>query len=714
MAKRKKKQNTSGRIQARDLLRLFREQGRPLSRREIYEQLKPGAKDKKIIRSLLDSLVDSGKLIKIGKGYGLVEKMPLTPGRLEVQRSGVGFVIPDDKRLKDIFVAPDNFGDAWHGDRVMVAKTPGKRGRNPEGRIARLLERGCSKLPIRVTRLLGDEAVLGRPTSTRHNFSLMVDITGLEERPKTRDILLVAPGEKIEPHLWGGEALEYLGAEEEAHVQEDLVKASHSVPTVFPERALHDAQQLPDEPDPEEVARRADLRHLPFVTIDGAKAKDFDDAIHVAPTDSGYTLHVAIADVSHYVHPGSALDKEAQQRGNSYYFPQSVEPMLPEKLSNGLCSLRPNVDRLVMVAEMDFTRQGKRTGSRFYPAVLQSAFRLTYAQVKQAVLDRDPAARDPLTPVLPMLENAEALARSLLAMRQRRGTMNFDLPEPEIHFNLQDEAVDIRPRVRHFGHQIIEECMIAANEAVAEFLRDREEPCMFRVHPPPDSDKLETLFRLLAQTDLAESLPQDTSPKDLQELLTRVEGTKLEFLVNRLLLRTMMQAYYSPKNDGHFGLASECYCHFTSPIRRYADLVVHRYLKRTLAGEDPGKTNIKRLTKIADHISQQERRAMEAEREILKRLTILFLRDHVGRTFTGVIASLADFGFWVELDEVLAEGMVRLSTLNDDYYVFWPEKQQIIGERTGQTFRLGQEVRVTLTDVNLDRLEVNLALEEKS
>ncbi|MGM0645719.1 MAG: ribonuclease R, partial [Thermodesulfobacteriota bacterium] len=555
-------------------------------------------------------------------------------------------------------------------------------------------------------------AVVARPTSTRHNFSLMVDTTGLTEKPAPRDILLAAPGEKIEPHLWAGEALQYLGAEDQAHVQEDVVKAAHAVPSAFPERALHEAEQLPEAPDPEEIDHRTDLRHLPFVTIDGVTAKDFDDAIHVAATATGYTLHVAIADVSHYVHPGSALDKEAQQRGNSYYFPQSVEPMLPEKLSNGLCSLNPNVDRLVLVAEMDFTSQGKRTGARFYTAVLKSAFRLTYEQVKKGVLDGDPSIAQDFNSVLPMLENAEALARSLLAMRQQRGTLNFDLPEPEIHFNLQDEAVDIRPRVRHFGHQIIEECMIAANEAVAEFLRDREEPCLYRVHPAPDSDKLETLFRLLAQTDLAEDLPQETGPKELQELLTRVEGGKLEFLVNRLLLRTMMQAYYSPKNEGHFGLASECYCHFTSPIRRYADLVVHRYLKRTLAGDAAGKTNIKRLTKVADHISQQERRAMEAEREILKRLTILFLRDHVGRAFTGVVSSLADFGFWVELEEVMAEGMVRLSSLNDDYYVFWPEKQQIIGERTGQVFRLGQEVQVTLTDVSLDRLEVNLALQE--
>jgi ribonuclease R len=407
---------------------------------------------------------------------------------------------------------------------------------------------------------------------------------------------------------------------------------------------------------------------------------------------------------------GSALDKEALERGNSYYFPQSVEPMLPERLSNGLCSLNPAVPRLAMVAEIDFSPSGKPGRTDFYTAVIESKARLTYAQVNRALMLGDEAERTNVAPVLPMLETAEALARTLHAVRADRGNLDFDLPEPEILFNLQGETMDIRPKVRHFGHQIVEEFMIAANEAVARFLTEREAPVLYRVHPEPDPAKLEALFGLLGRTDMATHLPAKPGAGDLAEVLRAASGTDLDFLVSRLALRTMMQAAYSPKNGGHFGLASTCYCHFTSPIRRYADLVVHRSLKRVLAGQSVTAQSAGRLQKVAEHISRRERVAMEAEREILKRVTVLFLSDKVGRQFTGVIGSLADFGFWVELREVMAEGMVRLSSLSDDYYTFFAERHELIGERTGRRFRLGQPVTVELVGVDMGRLAVDLAL----
>jgi ribonuclease R len=311
-----------------------------------------------------------------------------------------------------------------------------------------------------------------------------------------------------------------------------------------------------------------------------------------------------------------------------------------------------------------------------------------------------------------MLEKALVLARHLNKHRQHRGSIDFDLPEPELLFNIQNEPIDIRPKVGHFGHQIIEEFMIAANEAVADSLESSNLPCLFRIHPDPDQDKLQALFRLLEKTSMASSIPRQTDAPSLQQLLHQVEDTDLEFLVNRLLLRTMMQACYSPDNQGHFGLASDCYCHFTSPIRRYADLCVHRSLKATLTQSPAPKQGQKQLHKLGLHLSNQERLAMAAERTIIKRLTIIILKDKIGQIYTGIIASLTDFGFWVELVEVLAEGLVRLSNLTDDYYLFSSENQRLTGKRTGKTFTLGQKVHVRIVNVSLARQEIDLELVE--
>jgi ribonuclease R len=382
--------------------------------------------------------------------------------------------------------------------------------------------------------------------------------------------------------------------------------------------------------------------------------------------------------------------------------------MFPEELSNGLCSLNPDEPRLAMVAEMDFSPGGDMKKSRFYPAVIKSHKRLTYTQVHSAVETKDPETRKELAPVMDMLDTAADLARVLVEKRRARGGLDFDLPEPEVIISQYAEDLEVREKKRFFSHQLIEEFMIAANEAVASFLEKNEILLLYRVHPEPDEDKLESLFTLLGNTSLADKLPKEADVKGLQGLLQAAEDTSLEFLVNRLTLRCMMQAYYSPANVGHFGLASQSYCHFTSPIRRYADLTVHRALKAFLAKEDPEYGKVKGLKNLGDELSTLERKGMDAEREILKRASIIALKERVGETFTGVVCSLADHGFWVELQEVMAEGMVRLSSLSDDYYTFWPEKQEIIGQRTGRTFRLGQEIQVLVARTDLDRLQVDL------
>ncbi len=388
--------------------------------------------------------------------------------------------------------------------------------------------------------------------------------------------------------------------------------------------------------------------------------------------------------------------------------------MFPEALSNGLCSLNPDVPRMAMVAEIRFTPDGQPHGETFYSAVIKSHARLTYSQVHRGLILGDEKEREVLKPVLPMLTEAEHLARVLHEVRGQRGSLDFDLPEPEIHFNCYGETEDIRPRPRNFAHQIVEEFMIAANEAVARYLTALEKPCMYRIHPAPDTEKLANVFKVLSKTELGPSVPKEATPKAVQALLTAAEGTDLEYLTGRLVLRSMMQAVYTPEHQGHFGLASECYCHFTSPIRRYADLIVHRSLKSVLTKGESPEPREGTLKQIGEHLSAQERTALDAEREILKRLTILFLTDKVGETFNGVVNGVADFGFWVELTDVMAEGMVRLSSLTDDYYHYLTDKQEILGERTGRRFHMGQSLKVRLTDVNLSRLEVNLDLVDET
>jgi ribonuclease R len=714
MGKKKRKQAESLPVRSGDLLQLFKDEKRPLKLQDFFRLLGLSKSYRAALEEALEDLRAKGRILQLrGGSWGLAEQLKMVTGTLEVQRSGVGFVLPEDKRRADIFISPAQMGQAWHGDKVMVALLSERAGRKPEGRIVRVLERGHELVPARVVKLMGKAGVLAQPADTRLRFSMLVSRGALDGKPRKNELLLVEPGERLEPNLWSGVAVESLGVEDDVSTQEVLVKLNHNVPTEFPQEVLDQAAALPDQPSEDDFAGRVDLRHVDFVTIDGAKARDFDDAVYVEEQHDGWRLWVAIADVSHYVQPRTALDEEALTRANSYYFPQSVEPMFPEALSNGLCSLNPRVPRLAMVAEVYFYADGTPGKSRFYPAVIESKARLTYGQVNRAVLQKDPHERKLLGPVLPMLEQAEQLARVLKRRRRDRGSLDFDLPEPEIIFNIYGETVDIGRRVRHFGHQMIEEFMIAANEAVARFLTEKETGLLYRVHPAPDIDKLENFFKLMRGTALAHKVPPQAGAAQLQTLLHAAEGTEQEFLVNRLALRTMMQARYTPDLEGHFGLASECYCHFTSPIRRYADLVVHRALKHALglAGATPPPAP-RTLLRIGDQLNIRERAGMEAEREILKRITVLYLRDRVGEEFSGVISGVSDFGFWVELGEVMAEGLVRLSLLHDDYYEFIPERQELMGERTGRTFRLGQSVRVLLSGINVPRLEVDLELLE--
>lgn len=706
------RKNRSEALTPESMLRTFRKARTPLAYAELSQLLGVGRRQRDELDETLNQLVREGRIIRMRDAYGLAEDMQIITGELEIQRSGVGFVLPDDNRRKDVFVGNRDMGDARHGDKVAVALLPKRRGRNPEGRVVRVLERRTEIYAVRILDPRGRGQWLAQATDPKLGFHLLLTSSDPDLQPRKNDIVLARIGERLEEHLWSGSIKSVLGSEINLDVQEQLVKFNHHVPAEFPRAALEQAEALPERPDQEDFKNRKDLRELPLVTIDGETAKDFDDAVCVEKIAQGFTLWVAIADVAHYVPPFTALDEEARERGNSYYFPKSVEPMFPERLSNGLCSLNPDEPRLAMVAEMDFSPDGKILRSDFYAAVIQSHARLTYEQVHQALEENDHSTRRNLGSLLPMLEQAATLARALKQRRHGRGSLDFDLPDPEVLLDVQGEAADIQSRPRHFSHQIIEEFMIAANEAVAEFLTRRGRPMLYRIHDQPDPDKLRALFKVLQQTELGVSLPkkgEPADPKTLQAILAAAQDTDMEFLVNRLLLRSQMQAKYSPENLGHFGLASTCYAHFTSPIRRYADLELHRALKAALSGLGP-KISQKQLKTLGDQLSIRERRAMAAEREILKRVTVMFLLDRVGEEFSGVISSLTDFGFFVELSDLLADGMVRLSSLTDDYYAFFPERHELVGRRTGRTFRMGQKVSVILEDVSLSRLEINLTL----
>lgn len=697
--------------------RLLKEVHKPLKMDDFLRILALPRRSKKDLESILHRLLDSGRAVRLGGGgYTLASALKKVTGTLSVQRSGVGFVKLDAPGKGEAFISEYHMGDAWHGDRVEVALFPDKRGKNRDGRITGVLERATKELVVRAVRNLKDGSTLCEPTDARIRAMFIVDASELGSKPARDSLLRVKVGEAKGQELWTAAVLAVLGNEEDASVQEELVKANHAIPRDFPPTALKEAASLPKEPDVESYENRRDLSKLPFVTIDGATAKDFDDAVYVEKTKTGYTLFVAIADVAHYVRPGSALDDEAYLRGNSYYFPRSVEPMLPEALSNGLCSLNPHVPRLVMVAEIGFSAKGVPVREDFYSGRIMSNARLTYDQVRDGLILGEPETRKGLGDTLPMLEKALELAHVLVGARRARGSLDFEIPEPECVFDEEGRVVALEPRVHHFAHKLIEEFMVAANEAVARFLTDRDVPLLYRAHPAPDPDKLENLFLVLSMTNLLPPSMQlhkrngpAPTPAQLQSLLDSAKGTPHEYLVSRVALRAMMQAGYTPELEGHFGLASDCYCHFTSPIRRYADLIVHRSLKHALNEADkarlPGR---KAMKDIADHINATERTAMEAEREIYKRMGVSLMAEHVGEEFTGVISGLTEFGIFVEIENMMAEGMVRLIDLNDDYYIYYPDRHELRGERTGNTFKLGQKVEVTVRDVSTARLEINL------
>ena len=705
---RKKRKERFPDPSAEQILQLMEEEDRPLLLREILRHLSLQNKLRQKARALLKDLEDEGKIVRIrGNRYGLPLKMNLVVGKVKCHPDGYGFVIPEAEGEEDIFVSPRNLKEAMHGDRV-VARVESIRGKGREGKVIRILERVFRKVVGKFMKakhysyvIPEDERILqevyipdGETKRARPNQLVVAEITRY-------------PTERARPE---GRVTHILGYPDDPEVTPQVIIHKYDLPHRFSSAVLKEARSLPLTPSFYEYQDRVDLRGIPTFTIDGENARDFDDAVSIEKEkDGGLKLHVSISDVSHYVKEGTPLDEEAFLRGTSVYFPDRAIPMFPPELSNEICCLHPKLDRLTLTVELRYDVHGEKREIRFYPSVIRSNERLTYTIVRRILVDEDAELKDRFRSLLSSLEWMTDLSQRLRQRRMERGTLDFDLPEPEVILNLQGEAEEIICAERNLAHQIIEEFMIAANEAVAHFIEGKGFPSIYRIHEPPQHEAIDEFRRFVSHLGYKMRKESDHSPKELQRILLEVKGKPEEKVVNNILLRSMKWAKYSAKNLGHFGLASDAYTHFTSPIRRYPDLMIHRILKKILLKRD-GKILEEELAKNADHLSRRERVAMEAEREILDRYRIRFMKDKVGDVFEGVISGVMAFGFFVELKDIFVEGLVRVTSLHDDYYHYHEKRYCLVGERTHKTFQIGDEVKVRVDRVDVERRHIDFGL----
>ena len=686
------------------LFKIFKKEKKPLATSELVVILSLNKKQGKTLKQLLKNLVRDGSIVELkNKRYGMPREMNLVSGTLWCTRSGNGFVVPDNVEEKDIFVPSRFIKDAFHGDKVIARVEHSFRGKK-EGTIIKVTQRKIRNIVGFVRRDMNTTYIIPEDERISHHFVVTSTLksAGLHDNDLVAARITRFPEGGMDPACT---VLKVFKGLQNVLSITQFVQYKSALPFRFKKRTESEAQALDTSMN---LKDRMDLRETIHVTIDGELAKDFDDAVCIEKTDKGFILYVSIADVSHYVSPGSTLDREAYERGTSIYFPGTVVPMLPKVLSNGICSLNPEEDRLAMTVKLTFNMNGDLTGSSFHKSIIRSVLRLTYNEVEDALIRKDRKIRKEVQRLLPSLEYMGELATLLSTKREKRGSLDFDLPEPDVILDIEGNIQDILRAERLFSHRIIEEFMIAANEAVANFLTENKVNTMYRIHESPDSEKLKDLERLLQ----ALSIGHKRAGKDikgLQEVLRNVEGTNYEFLVNRVLLRSMKQARYSSQNKGHFGLASDCYLHFTSPIRRYPDLVCHRALKSLIS--DGGKRyGDKELQAMANYLSDRERLAMEAERDIEDRIRVLFMKDKIGDEYDGIISHITSFGFFVELLDVFVEGLVLLNSLYDDYYHFDEERFRLVGRKTRKIYRVGDKVkvRVILADVEKNQLHFSL------
>ncbi|UKL13676.1 ribonuclease R [Dissulfurimicrobium hydrothermale] len=694
------------------ILRVMRDAGRPLFLREINKAANLNREERHESASALEALINKGLVLQIkGKRYGLSDLMHLVTGNISVHPDGFGFVTPEQTGGPDIFIPPKALKGAIHGDRVVV-RIEQTRGRRQEGSVIRILERRTKR--IVGTFHKGKDIAIVVPEDERLAFEVAIPKKATL-KAKNGDVVVAEIVNYLpEGRSPEGRVIEILGDPNDLGVQARIVINKYELPHEFSDDVVRQAAELPKIISQEDISDRKDLRAIPLITIDGENARDFDDAVFAKKTKTGYVIIVAIADVGHYVKEGSPIDEAARERGTSVYFPNAVVPMLPETLSNHLCSLVPGEDRLVLAIELNLDRQGNLRRVVFSKAVIKSHRRLTYTEATSLLGCKTSDIAEEDRWLAKMLKLMKELALILNAKRVERGSIDFDMPEPEIILGLQGNLEDIVRRERNIAHRIIEEFMLAANEAVAAHLAKNDVPTLYRVHPEPDRLRLNDFVSFARGIGLDIALPDEMSPRWCQEVLLKAAGSPIEYIINTLLLRSMQQAVYSPINIGHFGLASTHYLHFTSPIRRYPDLIVHRILTANMGRRKKTPLYTEEvLSDLGRHCSQKERTAMEAEREMIDRLKVRLMADKIGEVYEGVISGVASFGFFVELKDVFIEGAVRLVDLTDDYYVFDQAGYRLVGQRHKRTFQIGDIVKVRVKEVNVARRHINFEVIEE-
>jgi len=690
--------------------------GRPTTEKDLIKQLRVKGEARLEAKRAIEQLLAKGELVRTRTDrIGLPEKMDLVAGRLEMKRGGFGFVVPSEPGRADVYIPAAELADALHGDRVLAHVDRKNADGRLEGRIVKVVERVTTQIVGRLETDAGGTRVV--PFDPRFPYEVFLPDKDLKGAV-AKDMVVVELTRYPAPYRAPlGRIVEVVGSVDEPGVDLLVVVAKHGLPDEFPEDVVAEAEATASEVSPRALAGREDFRGRAIVTIDGETARDFDDAVEVEVLESGdFLLGVHIADVCHYVREGSRLDQEAFHRGTSVYFPERGIPMLPEKLSNGICSLNPGVDRLVQSVYVEVSPSGKIVRSRFADGVIRSRARMTYTKVKQILVDRDPAVSREYRELLPAFDRMQALFKVLRARRESRGSIDFDRPEAEVVLDDKGRVVDIRAAERNVAHRIIEEFMLLANETVALHFAERDTPSIYRIHEPPDENRVEVFEEFLVGLGFRLRAPSERlHPRAFQRLLARVEGKPEERLVSYVMLRTMKQAVYSEENGGHYALAAPFYTHFTSPIRRYPDLIVHRLLRELRekgpVGGDGSEARERRLKEVAERSSYTERRADEAERELVEWKKVRFMRDKVGDVFEGVVTGVAGFGLYVELVPYFVEGLVHISTLVDDYYHYSEEAHTLRGESSGRIFRLGDRVRVLVAKVDLGQRRIEMAME---
>lgn len=635
-------------------------------------------------------------------------------GKLSMHRDGYGFVTPESGG-PDIFIPARELRGNLNGDILEIIVSSIPDGGRSEGRVVRTLKRGQQRVVGRYELYRSAGRVVPDDPRLSQAIAIPAQASGKAQSGQVVVVELTSYPSERKPAI--GRISEVLGWPDDPNVEVLSVIRKYELPSEFPADTLAEARKVKAVSELE-LAGRTDLRGLRIVTIDGETARDFDDAVSVVREDGGsIRLRVSIADVSHYVRPGSPLDREAYLRGTSVYFPDRCLPMLPEHLSNGICSLNPDEDRLTLTAEMLFDRDGKRMEACFYPSIIRSAARLTYTQVARVLEKNDSGSVKGVAGLLEDLKLMEELALRLMKRRNDRGSIDFDLPEPEIVIDMTTgNTVAIARSERNIAHRLIEEFMLAANEAVAGYLEGKGIPALYRIHEPPAPEKITVFAELAAGFGHYLDAPAGVvTGVELQRLLAGTVGRPEELMLNRVLLRSMKQARYAAENLGHYGLASPTYTHFTSPIRRYPDLVVHRILTAVLSGE-MSRQEIARLEEVLPetgaHTSKRERVAMEAERELVELKRLQFMRGHLGGEFDGFIIGVTGTGFFVELDEFFVEGMVPLAGIEDDYYVFVEKVHALVGRNSRRMFRIGDRVRVLVASVSIEQRRIEFSLRE--